>query len=270
MTTEQVFKRSPSSALAVKSLLLLGLAGLLVGLPLWLAGCAGSPRHARMTSPYPHRMVMAVVPPRNESGSTHADPLRIADHLTQRLTLVEGLEVLPVNRVLSAMEALQMPDGPTDQAQALLLRQTLGVDGLVIGSITAWDPYDPPKIGLLVELYMEPIGPDGQPIDVRALAWAAVDEESRPAASPTLGTHDQPVTVSASHYDAADPIVRDALHRYATERGVDPEDEHSYRLYRLSMDLFSEFASHQAVAHLLQAERHRLGGGWAEPRTPPR
>jgi len=52
-----------------------------------------------------------------------------------------------LNRTIAAMRALRMSDLKSP-AEVRQLASELGVDGVIVGSITAWDPYDPPKLGI--------------------------------------------------------------------------------------------------------------------------
>ena len=214
-------------------------------------------------SPYETRQVFAVAPLRNESGSGYADGTRLADKLTQQLALTRGVDTLPVNRVLSAMQALGV-DRIDNQADALRLRQVLGVDGLVLGSLTAYDPYDPPKLGLNLELYFgsrSATPAAGSDLDTRGLSAAASDRpgaDRAAAPAPGLDAHRQPVTAIAGYFDAADPHVQDLLDAYVVERGPDGTGEMTRRRHLISIDLYSEFVSHRLTQQLLDAERLRL------------
>lgn len=208
----------------------------------------------RLVAPYGERQVWAVAPLRNESGSYHADGVKVADQLARQLEQAEGLDTVPVNRVLSAMEALEMPmvASPEDARRLLGVLQ---VDALVVGTLSTFDPYDPPKLGLAVELYVDPERGHRPPLDARGLSSAAVDERSRLPLQPT----GQPVTVVSAVFDAADPATRELLQRYAIGRGVDPEPgARDWRLYRLSMDLYTEFVSYAVSWRLLSAEGRRI------------
>lgn len=225
----------------------------------WLAcGCTLSrTQQAKpvLQSPYPDRQVWAVVPLRNESGSMQANGTFMADHLARQLEVTHGLNVLPVNRVLNAMEALELPR-ITNAHQAMQLQQMLGADGLIVGTITAYDPYDPPKLGIAVELYVDPgTQPGGELIDVRRLSRASTDELSLPRHDASRG---QPVNVVSNFFDAADPRVREAMQRYAAKRGGVDKDLVGWRLYRISMDLYMEFVAHAVSEQLLEAERQRI------------
>ncbi len=57
--------------------------------------------------------------------------------------------------------------------------------------------------------------------------------------------------------DSADPVVRGKLERYAYGRGS-TRDPDSSVLYRISMDLYSEFATYVMSWRLLRAETQRV------------
>lgn len=228
----------------------------LVGVVALQTGCQTEKRVDTVKAPYESRQVFAVAPLRNESGSAYANGVALADKLTYQLSLTKGIDTLPVNRVLAAMDALGMT-AVTNKGEAIRLRQTLGVDGLVVGTVSAYDPYEPPKLGLSLELYLDPkLVWHGSGIDTRQLSRAATD----PAATmPTYtGSITQPVSAISGHYDAADPNVDDLLVAYAAERGPDHGGEMTQRRYRISIDLYSEFVSYQLTARLMDAERLRL------------
>ncbi len=213
------------------------LGGVTLLIALAITGCVKpKPRDAPLVSPYQTRKVWAVAPLTNESGTLTADGVRLADKLAQQLATVENLTVLPVNRTLAAMDQLGIANltGPADVER---LRALLAVDGLLVGNITAYDPYDPPKIGLALELYTTP-----------------QSDPDHPAFTPT------PAAASAlsDYLDAADPFVRDAMRRYAVERGLEGDNPVQWRSYRISMDLYSEFVAHELTARLLAAEARRI------------
>ncbi len=225
---------------------------------LLIGGCSllGPPKGADpLIGPYGHRQVWAVAPLRNESGSQYADGAALADAIARHLEGASNLDVLPVNRTLQAMDALKMGP-PSNPAEAMRLLKMLGADGLVIGTVSAYDPYDPPKLGIALELYVRPsrhrplVG-----LDVRKLSRAA-----RLPSPPSWGSPNwsrQPVASVSAFLDAADPVVRGKLERYALGRGSAKAPDSSV-LYRISMDLYSEFATYVMSWRLLRAETQRV------------
>ncbi|MEO1238000.1 MAG: hypothetical protein AAFX76_14545, partial [Planctomycetota bacterium] len=220
-----------------------------------LTGCQPQ-RVDTVVAPYETRQVFAVAPLRNESGTAFADGTRLADKLTQRLALVRGLDVLPVNRVLAAMDALGL-NRVASKADALRLRQTLGVDALVVGTVTTYEPYSPPKLGMNLELYLDDrLVWTGSTLDTRELSAAATDSAATlPYAA---AASRQPVTALGGFFDAADPNALDLLTAYLAERNRDEDLELAIRRHTLSIDLFSEFVSYQLTTKLLDAERLRV------------
>jgi hypothetical protein len=220
------------------------------------SGCMQPKRQPHAVAPYETRRVFAVAPLRNESGNRFADGIRLADKLTERLALTRGLDTLPVNRVLAAMEALGLT-GIDDKGDALRLREVLGVDGLVVGSITAYDPYEPPKLGLNLELYLDGRTVwEGSGLDTRGLSASPTNPRSELPGG-EAGRR-QPVTAVSGFFDAADPFVLDLLHGYTAERGPDGTSEMTTRRHLISMDLYSEFVGSLVTGQLLEAERLRL------------
>ena len=240
---------------------------------LWLALCvivalaapAGCKRRATVepdvyASPYVQPKVWAVVPLSNESGVSEADGARLADHLAQQLQQAERINVVPVNRVLEAMSAMNLAQVVT-VGDAMALMNTLRADGLVVGTITAWDPYDPPKIGATVQLYTRP-RPD-RAMDPRLLTRAATGD-----ALPSDQQQGQPIATAGGHFDAASGTVIRRLEAYAKGR-TPPDSAAGQRRYLISMDLYSEFVSHELMRRLFATEWDRLHAQ-QHPRPVPR
>jgi hypothetical protein len=225
----------------------------LLALVLSVTGCTLTGDDPGLKAPYQGRHVWAVAPLGNESGTMQPDGVKLADKLAQRLETVQGIEVLAVNRVLAAMQQLEMR-GVQSREQAMQLLDTLGAEGLVVGTITAYEPYEPAKLGLALDLYTT-LGRVGPPLDVRQLSKAATDPTAKPeGASPPS----QPVASVSAMYDASEPTVRKQIRAYAEARGRSEDETSAVRLYRISMDRYSEFVSHAIVERLLNAERGRL------------
>ncbi|BAM04981.1 hypothetical protein [Phycisphaera mikurensis] len=247
-----------------------------------LAGCTLGPRRAAtLRAPWAGERTLAVAPLLNESGSVHADGVRLADRLTERLNGAAGVTTVPVNRVLAAMERLGLAEVRTNE-EAVALRDGLGVGGLVAGTITAFDPYDPPKLGLnLGAFYTAPATPaapapdtgtgtgtdadadrevwavaPGAP-DTRALARAARPTRAEVRAAGPAATPG-PVAAISRVYNASNPGLQDRLARFARHRGTDyARSDTDARLHRISADLFAEFVAYEAAGELLAASPGR-------------
>ncbi|QDU72328.1 hypothetical protein [Mucisphaera calidilacus] len=224
-----------------------------------LTGCSlfGPRRAPELVSPYPETRVIAVVPFVNESGTTAADGQRVADSLTRSLDRSEGLVALPLTRVLTVMDQLGL-SGVSSMGEARMLLQYLDAELLVVGTITAYDPYDPPRLGMAAEVY-EYLAPPVQMVDLRVMTKAGTSNETAPDER-----HSGRVLVSLSAMlDASNPRTRDRLMDYAVDRGVRPEDPDAWLHIKRSMNLYTDFACHELARRLLAAETIRLAP--AEP-----
>ena len=103
------------------------------------------------------------IPPVIDLSGQRVDPILQADVLYEQLQQVDGLTVVPVNRVVQVYQALCLPQVQTEE-QAALVCEMLGVDALVIASVTVFDPFDPPKMGASLQLFRR--GGYRRPLDV--------------------------------------------------------------------------------------------------------
>lgn len=238
----------------------LALAAALAG----LFGCGSFQEKDELTSPRvtqaPYdtsfgEVLWAVVPLSNESGTELVDPLVVSDKIVAAAEEVDGVRTVPLNRTLQAMSSMEMRGVQTPE-QVRQLAAAMGVDGIIFGSITAYDPYDPPTIGMSLALYSRTPaagdGSDDSSIDPRALS--ASPTETRTPRQP-LG--DRPTAVVSANLNASDHGVLMALREYAEGRH-DPVSALGWRRYTASMDLYTQFAAQHLVAALVAQEHQRL------------
>jgi len=257
MTSEKVMlsRRRRTPAARRSTFALLALASALAAAT--LAGCSNGPQTVEqphvMASPYSGPKLWAVVPFRNESGTTLVDPAALADKLVQQLQQIDGITVLPVNRTLEAMAAMELRS-IREVPDAMELMQALDADGLIVGTVTAYDPYEPPKLGAIVQLYSRrhPVRSRGGGLNTRELTYSST-------AGLPVGTvvYSQPVAQAEGYFDAANGAVLTRLRDYAHGR-VPLESPSGYRRYLLSMDLYAEFVSHELTRRLFAAEWDRM------------
>jgi hypothetical protein len=199
-------------------------------------------------------LLWAVVPLRNESGTTEADNAAVSDRIVAAAEEVRGVRCLPLNRTLEAMRAAELTriGSPADLKK---LAELMGVDGLLVGSITAYDPYTPTS-GLSLALYARDAVAPSKPLDPHALS-------SQPTEGALAGRSrftERPAAVFSELLDGKNNQVLMDLRNYAAGR----HDDYSalgWRRYAASMDLYTEFAASRAVAGLVQSEWIRLAGG---------
>jgi hypothetical protein len=227
---------------SMRSIALLALGSLL------LAGCAEAKKpygvEGQLSVPGHRRQSWAVAPAINLSGQGHVDPLLQADLVYQELQQVHGLTVVPVNRVAEVYASMRIERVETAQ-EAALVCDFLGVDGLIVPTITVYDPYDPPKLGASLQLFTRPPSQGGtEGVDPRELSRAAAPQPG-PQMPGTSG-----VKQAVGIFDATNGSVRAALYRYASGRN-DPESPMGSREYLVSMDRYCGFVYHELICDLL-------------------
>lgn len=208
-----------------------------------------------LTAPYDARdgePVWAVVPLRNESGTTQVDVLGLSDKLVWAVEQVRGVRALPLNRTMAAMRALDLSAVRTP-AEARRVAQALGADGVLVGSITAYDPYSP-LVGVSLALFH--VGPPSSPTRADPARLAAAPTESR--VLPRAGAPDRAVAVVSEVFDGRNHQVQMEVRSYAAGR-VEPLSALGWERYLRSASLFEEFAMFSGVERLIGQEWARVG-----------
>jgi len=214
-----------------------------------------------LRAPYATGQLWAVAPFANESGSLVPQTDHIADLLAEQIQQAEGLDVVPVNRVIAAMRQLEMDSIQSPHEAAMLLR-TLGVDGLIVGTITAYDAYPPPKLGAAIQLFRREVHASYSDLDPHALVRAPTDQ------SPvTVVPRPAPSAQAAGVYDASNHQTLAWLDEYARGR-TEPDSAYGAHAYLVSMELFTEFVSYRLLHDLLAFEQS--GGQPQDMQEPPR
>lgn len=226
-----------------------------------ISGCNSGPKQAELVPPEllvaPYdtsrgEVLWAVAPLGNESGVSTVDTDLVADALVAKIDEARGVACLPLNRTIAAMRSRGMRSVRTP-GDARTLATALGVDALLVGNITAYDPYDPPKLGLSLALYsrQRAQGDELDPVKLKS-SFSDYGQISRSQFA------DRPAAVVSEHLDGSNHEVQMELRRYATGRH-DQTSALGWRSALASMDLYTEFAAHFAVSRLLEQERLRLG-----------
>jgi len=147
---------------------------------LLLSGCSLLPEIAHrptLHNPFPQLSRVAVAPFFNLSEEPTLNGDDVAGAYYAELQSVPGFEVVPVGVVKTAMLAHGIElTGPAD---ARRLAQLLDVDAVVVGAVTDYSIYPPPRMGLRVEWYAA--NPGFHPIPPGyGLPWGTPDEEQIP------------------------------------------------------------------------------------------
>jgi len=220
-------------------------------LAVWMAGCQDKPPNYGVEDqtyfPGKQRQVWAVAPAVNLSGQ-EVDPLLQADDLYEQLQHIHGLTIIPVNRVAQVFSGLQIARVQSAEQAAIICDQ-LGCDGLIVPTITIYDPYDPPKFGASLQLFRKGQSAASIPnVDVHELSRAATPGAGEPMPVPQLAGFKQTVGI----FDASDGSVREHLAQYAVGRN-DPVGPLGSREYLLNMDRYCGFVYHELTVELMRS-----------------
>jgi hypothetical protein len=128
-------------------------------------------------NPFPQLSRVAVAPFFNQSDEPTVDGREFALAYFAELQATPGFEVVPLGVVEEAI--LQHQVDLSDAGEARRLAAILNVDAVVIGSVTDFTPYYPPRCGMRVEWYAANAGfheiPPGY-----GLPWGTPEEEFIP------------------------------------------------------------------------------------------
>ncbi|TWT32387.1 hypothetical protein KOR34_41500 [Posidoniimonas corsicana] len=131
-------------------------------------------------NPFPQLSRVAVAPFINLSDEPTVDGAQFAMAYFAELQSVRGFEVVPLGVTEQAIIQLGLFRVPAEAARdARRLAQHLGVDAVVVGAVTDFDPYYPPRCGMRVEWYSANAGFHPIPAGY-GLPWGTPDEEYIP------------------------------------------------------------------------------------------
>ena len=217
-------------------------------------GCASKPiEPIRIENVSLGPMTIAVAPALNVSGSPDLDPNRVADLMASELSHADGIDVIPVSRVLSVL-ADQGLEGVKSSSHALEIAGLLGADAVLVFAVTEYDPYDPPVVGITAQLFGR-----------RRDAWrSGLDPvtESRSAAPGLTGRGSSALGLLAECarvYDASHEWVCAEVRRFAESRS--PENRPlGWRKYVVSQQHYLRFCCYATIRSLIGGQ----GGEAAE------
>ena len=134
-----------------------------------------------------------------------------------------------------------------------MLIDALGVDALVVGSVTAYDPYPPPTLGMAVQVFAAGSRRGGSSIDPQALIRSSRGYEAAPG---DLGNPLRATAQAAGVFAARNHNTLAQLKEYATGR-VEPDEAFGNDVYLNDMELYTQFVSFRLIHDLLAFERAR-------------
>lgn len=241
-------QRTAARAIPVRQFRALMLAAL-SGLALTAAACDSGNvpygRESQITISAPKPQVWAVAPAINLSGQPSVDPLLQGDIVFQGLAQVKGVTALPINRTVEVFAALGI-DRVESPEQAAIVCALLGADGLLVPTVTAFDPYQPPKMGASLSLFIKPGAFALQNnVDPRQLI-----RQAAPAAGGATPGFRGDVVQASGMYDASNGYTREAVLKYAYGR-TDPLGPFGERAILVDSDKYAGFVYRQLTVKLL-------------------
>lgn len=129
-------------------------------------------------NPFPQLHKVAILPFYNQSSEPTVDGEAIAMAYYNELQTIQGFEVMPVGVAKRMLDASGLePRTPQDFQR---LARLMNVDAVIIGSITEYSPYYPPRLGLAVDWYAA--NPSFHPVPAGyGLPWGTAEEEYIPS-----------------------------------------------------------------------------------------
>ena len=160
----------------LRYLLILGMLG--------LSGCSLLPEIAHQPmvhNPFPQLSKVAIAPFFNLTTEPTVDGRKFAVAYFDQLQSIPGYEVVPVGVVERVMQDNKITlNGPTEARRLATILQQMDIDVLVVGAVTDYTPYYPPRCGLHVAWYAT--NPCFHAIPPGyGLPWGTPEEEHIPA-----------------------------------------------------------------------------------------
>ena len=199
------------------------------------------------------QQVWAVAPALNLSGQPGVDPLLQADILFAELQTVRGLRAIPVNRVAQVYAALGINQIESAETASRVC-DMLGCDALIVPTVTLYDPYDPPKMGAAIQVFVRngvSLTP-GEVFDANL-----VQNWQRSGRDPGVMAMQEETSggaflQEAAMFDASHGTTRRSALYYADGRS-DPHGAAASDEIFISMDRYSGFVYHELLGDVMHA-----------------
>ena len=185
-----------------------------------MSGCTLVPdvKHKpKLLNPFPQLETIAVLPFVNQSEDPTLSGERVSLAYMNEIQAIRGFEVLPLGAVKYKLQEFVQKFGaiPSSDEAYQQFAQYLGVDAVLVGSITDYDPYYPPRMTLAVKWYAA--NPGFHPVHPGyGLPWGTTEEKDIPR---------------WVHQEAQRSLAREQLKTQTPEpEPIMPEDRDEYRI----------------------------------------
>ncbi len=170
--------------------------------------CPTAWERERVHNPFPQLKRVAVLPFFNQSDEPTLDTERVAEAYYAALQSIPGFEVLPVGATKAQwLQYSQVHGEPVTGAQFQELARFMGVEALIVGSVTDFDSYYPPRMAMTVHWYaanegFHPIPPG------YGLPWGTEHEKQIPERITREAEFELARSQLATQTPIADPLAR--------------------------------------------------------------
>ncbi|MCK4628202.1 MAG: hypothetical protein KAT56_04320 [Sedimentisphaerales bacterium] len=218
-----------------------------------ILGCGGNSVERVYRSPYRPAFNIAVVPFLNQSGNENLDVMAVTDEFYTELQQVTGgLQVIPVNRVLAALSELGMRN-VSNPDEVMMLAGQLGADAVIVGTVTRYDPYQPPRMGMALQLYHREKADKEK--NVNSIDPGDISRRGKAFGMPG-GVPLRPETMVVRIFDADRKDVIARIKKYTHHRQTDTTPS-GWKKFLTSRN-YLRFVCYEMIGELLAQEHKRL------------
>lgn len=170
--------------------------------------CPTAWERERVHNPFPQLKRVAVLPFFNQSGEPTLDTETVAEEYYAALQSIPGFEVLPVGVTKAQwLQYSQIHGEPVTGAQFQELARFMGVEALIVGSVTDFDSYYPPRMAMTVHWYAANEGFHPIPAGY-GLPWGTEHEKQIPERITREAEFELARSQLATQTPIADPLAR--------------------------------------------------------------
>ncbi len=230
---------------------MIGIGRTLAAATLCLAAWTGCQRPQPIPTPVGYKgrpVTLAVVPVQDLSGNGALNSLAMTDVLAGELAQIEQVSVVPVNQTVAVMLG-QGWGGLSSARQAETLARLLNADGVLVTAVTEYDPYMPPRLGLIGEVYM--VSPHARPLAGQAVSRSPAPVTTRP--EPTVGPDRQVQRI----FDTAQAAEQKRIRTFAAHRSA---DRGQWQDYLRNQQQFLRYCSWRTVVELVSEPQAAVAG----------
>ena len=198
-------------------------------------------------------LVVVIAPVLNLSNSSDWDPWTVTDMVASECQSFDGVAVIPPNRALAALGLMGKTGVETPQ-DALDLAAQFGADATIVAAITEYQPYDPPRVGVVMQWYSR-----GNPTSAAGLDPVSASRQASDAglASSAELNPLAPVLQVQRVYDASDKSVQKDVRAYDRGRSGH-ESPYGWRVHLKSQEFFVRYCCWATIRSMLLEREQRL------------